>query len=417
MRQVEELKQRGVIEPSDSPWAANVVLVRKKDGTKRFCVDYRGLNAVTIKDAYPVPRIDETLDALSGAQWFSALDLASGYWQVALDEEASQKSTFVVRNGLYRWKCMPFGLCNAPATFERLMEKVMRGLQWDILLIYLDDVIVFCRTVTEEIERLRVVFSWLRQAGLKLKPSKCFLFQRSVGYLGHVVSPDGVATDPEKVWAVADWPKPKCVKYLYGRKVTVRTDHAALRWLLNFKNPEDQLARWLEVISEYDMTIQHRPGRKHGNADGLSRKACKQCGNDTDIGKVPEAHEVSDGTEVSVQPGVIEVPEKVIADSEFPEVLVRGILAEPHMPMETIREAQLSDLGISWIVRAKEESDSRPLWETVSDTSSVRNTLWSLWDQIEVRNNVLCRIWESDDGRSIRWRLVLPEWLREIVLQ
>ena len=113
--------------------------------------------------------------------------------------------------------------------------------------------------------------------------------------------------------------------YLYGRKVTVRTDHAALRWLLNFNNPEGQLARWLEVISEYDMTIQHKPGRKHGNADGLSRKACKQCGNDTDIGKVPEALEVSDGTEVSVQPGVIEVPEKVVA-----EVLVRGILAEPH---------------------------------------------------------------------------------------
>ena len=212
MRQVEELKQRGVIEPSDSPWAANVVLVRKKDGTKRFGVDYRGLNAVTIKYAYPVPRIDEALDALSGAQWFSTLDLAYGYWQVALDEEASQKLTFIVRNGLYRWKCMPFGLCNAPATFERLMEKVMRGLQWDIMLIYLDDVIVFGRTVTEEIERLRVVFSRLRQAGLKLKPSKYFLFQRLVGYMGHIVSPDGVATDPEKVRAVADWPKPKCVK-------------------------------------------------------------------------------------------------------------------------------------------------------------------------------------------------------------
>ena len=206
-------------------------------------------------------------------------------------------------------------------------------------------------------------------------------------------------------------------QYLYGHNVTVRTDHAALRWLLNFKNPEGQLARWLEVISEYNMTIQYRPGRKHGNADGLCWKACKQCGNDTDIGKVSETLEVSDGTEVSVQPGLIEVPEKVVADSEFSEVLVRGILAEPHMPMETIREAQQSDPGISWIVRAKEESDSRPLWETVSDTSSVHKTLWFLWDQIEVQNSVLCRIWESDNGRSIRWRLILPERLREIVLQ
>ena len=171
-RQVIDLEERGVIEPSDSPWAANVVLVSKKDGTKRFCVDYRKLNSVTIKDAYPVPRIDETFDALSGVKWFSTLDLASGYWQVALDDDASQKSSFVVRNGLYRWKCMPFGLCNAPATFERLVKKVMTGLQWEILLIYLDDIIVFGKTVPEMIERLKVVFGRLRQAGLKLKPSR-----------------------------------------------------------------------------------------------------------------------------------------------------------------------------------------------------------------------------------------------------
>ena len=108
-RQVKELEERGVIEPSNSPWAANVVLVRKKDGTKRLCIDYRQLNEVTIKDAYPIPRIDETIDALGKAKWFSTLDLSSGYWQVALDEDAQEKSTFVVRNGLYKWKVMPFG--------------------------------------------------------------------------------------------------------------------------------------------------------------------------------------------------------------------------------------------------------------------------------------------------------------------
>ena len=157
-------------------------------------------------------QIDETLDALEGTRWFLTLDLLSGYWQVALDEDAKQKSAFVVRNGLYRWKVMPFGLANAPATFERLMEKVLSGLQWEILLVYLDDVIVFGKTVEDELERLRKVFVRLRSAGLKLKPSKCNLFQKSVTYLGHIVSAEGVATDPAKVEAVADWPVPTCTK-------------------------------------------------------------------------------------------------------------------------------------------------------------------------------------------------------------
>ena len=209
-RQVQDLLDRGVIEPSESPWAANIVLVKKKDGTKRLCVDYRNLNEVTIKDAYPIPRIDETLDALGSAKWFSTLDLSSGYWQVALDEEAQDKTSFIVRNGLYRWKVMPFGLTNAPATFERLMEKVLKGLQWEVLLVYLDDIIVYGRSVEEEIHRLRLTFSRLRDANLKLKPSKCNLFCKSVNYLGHVVSDEGVLTDPAKIQAIVDWSKPRC---------------------------------------------------------------------------------------------------------------------------------------------------------------------------------------------------------------
>ncbi|XP_022110685.1 uncharacterized protein LOC110990141 [Acanthaster planci] len=204
--------QEGIIEPSDSPWASNVVLVEKKDGTKRFCVDYRRLNAITIKDSYPIPRIDDSLDSLAGSKWFSTLDLASGYWQVELDQEAKQKSAFVVRGGLYSWRVMPFGLCNAPSTFERLMERVLEGLHWETLLVYLDDVIVFAHTVEEELSRLEAVFVRLREAGLKLKPKKCELFKESVLYLGHVVSGDGVATDPEKVEAVREWPAPTNVR-------------------------------------------------------------------------------------------------------------------------------------------------------------------------------------------------------------
>ena len=127
-KEVQSMLQRGVIEPGQSPWSSPVVLVKKKDGSLRFCVDYRKLNAVTKFDAYPLPRIEETFEALGGAKWFTTLDLISGYWQVGLTPKAKLKSAFCTRSGLYLWKVMPFGLCNAPSTFERLMEGVLQGL-------------------------------------------------------------------------------------------------------------------------------------------------------------------------------------------------------------------------------------------------------------------------------------------------
>ena len=127
------------------------------------------------------------------------LGLASGYWQVEIDEAAKEKSAFLVRSGLYQWTVMPFGLCNAPSTFERLMKNIMKGLHWESLLVYLDDLIVFGKIIDEKIERLRVVFQRLRQANLKLKPKKCVLFQRMILYLGHIVTAEGIATDPEKI--------------------------------------------------------------------------------------------------------------------------------------------------------------------------------------------------------------------------
>ena len=147
-------------------------------------MDYRRLNEATIKDAYPVPRIDDTLDALSGTIWFSTLDLASGYWQVELDERARQKSPFVVRGGLYSWKVMPFGLCNAPATFERLMERVVAGLQWQTLLVYLDDVTVYGSSVLEEIQRLREVLRRFRLAGTQVEAFEVSPLQAICGVSG-----------------------------------------------------------------------------------------------------------------------------------------------------------------------------------------------------------------------------------------
>ena len=152
------------------------------------------------------------MDGLGKAKYFSTLDLASGYWQIGLSQDAKEKSAFCTPGGLYQFKVMPFGLTNAPATFQRLMERVLAGLQWDICLVYIDDVIIFSQTVEEHIQQLGVVLERFKEAGLKLKPKKCFLFRKKVNYLGHVVSEDGIETDPDKIKAVLEWSTPETVK-------------------------------------------------------------------------------------------------------------------------------------------------------------------------------------------------------------
>ena len=173
---VTDMQTAGVIETSTSPWSSPVVLVKKKDGSMRFCVDYRKLNDVTKKDSYPLPRIDDTLDTLSGAKVFSTLNLQSGYWQVEVQEEDKEKTAFSVGNGLWQFNVMPFGLCNAPATFERLMERVLKGLHWRTCLVYLDDIIVMGKNFEEHLENLGQVLERIQAAGLKLSPKKCSLF-------------------------------------------------------------------------------------------------------------------------------------------------------------------------------------------------------------------------------------------------
>ena len=163
---VDEMLSGGQIEASESPWSAPVVLVTKKDGGIRFCVDYRKLNLATVKDAYPLPRIDDTLDMLAGKRWFSTLDLASGYWQVSLSPEARCKTAFATHSGLFQFRVMPFGLCNAPATFERLMDRVLQGLQWSRCLVYLDDIISFGTTFGDSLDNLTLIFERLRSYGL-----------------------------------------------------------------------------------------------------------------------------------------------------------------------------------------------------------------------------------------------------------
>ena len=182
----------GAIRRTFSPLASAVVLVRKKDGGLRFCIGLHKLNNRTIKDGYSLPRIEDTLDCLHGAVWFSTLDLKSGYWQVELEEEAKPLTTFTMGPlGFWECECMAFGLTNAPATFQRLMESCLGELHLNWCIICQDDIIVFSRTPGEHVHRLRAVFYKLKAASLKLKPSKCDLFKKEIKYLGHVVSEKG----------------------------------------------------------------------------------------------------------------------------------------------------------------------------------------------------------------------------------
>ena len=394
---LDRMHTAGVIQPSNSEWASAPVLIRKRDGNVRWCVDYRKLNAITRKDVYPLPNIEECLDTLAGNIWFSKLDANSAYWQVKVNEDDRKKTAFVTKYGLYEFARMGFGLCNAPATFSRVMNLVLRGLNWDIVLAFLDDVVVLGRSFSDHIGHLRQVLQRFNDYQLKLKPRKCVLFQRKVEFLGRDIDQNGMQLKDEHVKAVRDWPVPQNTKqveqflglvnyhrafikdhalvaaplysitgknkfawtvvqqqafedikklltsapvlalpnatdsfildtdasniaigaeliqvqdgqervvaygsvslspeqrrycvtrrellavvkftrqyrhYLLGKPFLIRTDHSSLTWLLSFKEPQGQIARWLEELSQFDMTVEHRSGKRHSNADALSR--------------------------------------------------------------------------------------------------------------------------------------------------
>ena len=209
---IQEMLDLGAIRPSNSPWASAIVLVRKKDGRLRFCIDLRRLNNRTVKDAYSLPRIESILDSLGGAQIFTTLDLKAGYWQVEMAEECKAYTAFTCGPlGFYECDTMPFGATNAPATFQRLMHDCLGDLNMNWCIVYLDDIIIFSDTKEEHIKRLEAVFQKLMAAGLKLKPTKCFFFRDEIEYLGHVVSGKGISTNPKKIEAVTKWPTPKTV--------------------------------------------------------------------------------------------------------------------------------------------------------------------------------------------------------------
>ncbi|UYV83994.1 hypothetical protein LAZ67_X000845 [Cordylochernes scorpioides] len=407
--QVKEMCEKGVIRKSTSPWASPVVLVKKSDGSYRFCVDYRKVNNVTEKFSYPLPDITDCLDRLAGMKYFSHTDFVSGYWQCPLDETCKPITAFTTGNGLYEFQVLPFGLTGAPGHFERIMDTLLAELKWSECMVYLDDVIVYGRDIREHNERLTNVLECFRGAGLSLKPSKCRFAYQKLPILGHVVSENGVEPATDKIEAVKEFPIPKNVKqvrsflglcgyyrrfiknfskiskpltcltekdkrfvigpaeieafetlkkklteepilahfnpdarieihtdasivglgavlmqpdndgflhpihylsrttskheskygiseleclaivwalqklrpYIFGREFKVVTDHSALTWLANVRDPCSRLTRWGLKLMEHDFEIVHRAGRKNVAPDALSRNPFHK--NDTNV--------------------------------------------------------------------------------------------------------------------------------------
>ncbi|KAL2230223.1 UNVERIFIED_CONTAM: Transposon Tf2-12 polyprotein [Sesamum indicum] len=401
-KQIEELLGKGFIRPSTSPWGAPVLFVKKKDGSMRLCVDYRQLNRVTVKNKYPLPRIDDLLDQLKGATIFSKIDLRSGYWQLRIAENDIPKTAFRTRYGHYEFLVMPFGLTNAPAAFMALMNRTFQEYLDHFVIVFIDDILVYSKDRDEHEQHLRIVLQILKEKELYAKLSKCEFWVNQVIFLGHVVSGDGVMPDPSKVKAIMEWRVPKnatevrsflglagyyrrfvegfsiiagpltkllrkgvefewtekcqqsfdelkkrltsnpilvlpsgsggyivytdaskrglgCVlmqngkviayasrqlknhelnypthdlelaaivhalkiwrHYLYGEKFQILTDHKSLKYILTQKELNLRQRRWIELLKDYDCTIDFHPGKANVVADALSRKSSSTLAN------------------------------------------------------------------------------------------------------------------------------------------
>ena len=213
-KEISRMEEQGIVKRSKSPWAAPVVIVEKKGGDKRLCVDYRRLNAVTKPDAYPLPRIDDLLESFQSAHWFSMLDLASGYWQVEMNPKDKEKTAFIVDFRLYEFNVMPFGLAYAPATFQRLMNYILQDFLGKFVAVYLDDIIIYSTTFEQHLDHITQIFQTLRNANLMIKLKKCYFCLPNIAFLGHIVGRNGIQPDPSKIEKVKNFPIPTDVSSL-----------------------------------------------------------------------------------------------------------------------------------------------------------------------------------------------------------
>ena len=262
-QEVNKLLQHGLIEPSDSPYAAPVVIVWKKNGKPRFCCDYRGINSITIMDSYPLPRLDDVLYSFNAAKLFSSLDMASGYWQVPVEPNDIEKTAFITPGGLFQWKVAPFGLKTVPETYQRLIDKVIQGLKCNICIGYLDDLIIWSKDFNQQLERLQKVFDAIRNANLRMNPEKC-QFCRDRNYLGWVITSTGLEPDPNKVKSVTEFPRPKSkteVRRFIGMCSYYRTtvsDFASIAEPLHKLTSKNTEFKWTEVEESAFIELKHR---------------------------------------------------------------------------------------------------------------------------------------------------------------
>jgi hypothetical protein len=209
--QITDLQQKGYIRPSSSPWGALVLFVSKKDGSMRMCIDYRSLNEVTIKNKYPLPRIDDLFDQVQGAKYFSKIDIRSGYHQFRIKEADIQKTAFVTRYGQYEFTVMPFGLTNAPAFFMNLMNKVFMEELDKFVVVFIDDILIYSKNREDHMRHLRTILRKVRAHQLYAKLSKCEFWLEKIAFLGHILTAEGIEVDPSKVEAVSKWRQPSNV--------------------------------------------------------------------------------------------------------------------------------------------------------------------------------------------------------------